>query len=214
MELKNLSQAKVKIQALTRPLMRFSAHPVIRVLIRVALSYSRVPPAEIEKIDDYLQSYQQSGNSQNRRPHKDSNDRQAEDKPSLKTSLDEAAEQGDADAQYRLGVCYAEGEGVSQNKKEAIYWYRQAAEQGFAVAQLALGTSYLTGDGVPKNEQTAYMWFLLAKANGDAEIKRVVGEAIDLLESLLSRAERAAAQEEAQMQERMSKIQAGIEKDK
>jgi len=62
------------------------------------------------------------------------------------------------------------------------------------------------GDGVPKNEQAAYMWLLLAEAHGDAEIKRVVREAIDLLESILSRAERAAAQAEAQMQEKMNNI--------
>jgi len=206
MELKNLSQAKVKIQALTRPLMRFSAHPVIRVLIRMALSYSSVPPAEIGKLDDYLQSYQQGGASQTPPADKDSIETHKADKVSPKLSLDEAAKQGDAEAQYKLGVCYAKGEGVPQNKKEAVYWYRQSAEQGFAVAQLALGKSYLMGDGVPKNEQTAYMWLLLAEAHGDAEIKRVVREAIDLLESILSRAERAAAQAEAQMQEKMNNI--------
>ena len=40
------------------------------------------------------------------------------------------AEQGDARAQYNLGVMYAEGEGVPQDYKAAVQWYRRAAEQG------------------------------------------------------------------------------------
>ncbi len=41
-----------------------------------------------------------------------------------------AAEQGDAVAQYNLGVKYAQGEGVSEDYAEAIKWWRLAAEQG------------------------------------------------------------------------------------
>ena len=36
-----------------------------------------------------------------------------------------AAEQGDADAQYRLGECYA-----AKDETEALKWYHKAAEQG------------------------------------------------------------------------------------
>jgi len=52
------------------------------------------------------------------------------------------AEQGDADAQNNLGVRYATGEGVTQDKVEAAKWYRKAAEQGNAYAQCNLGDSY------------------------------------------------------------------------
>lgn len=41
-----------------------------------------------------------------------------------------AAEQGEADAQYRLGTCYANGDGVETNEAEALKWYHNAAEQG------------------------------------------------------------------------------------
>lgn len=41
-----------------------------------------------------------------------------------------AAEQGEADAQYRLGMCYANGDGVETNEAEALRWYHNAAEQG------------------------------------------------------------------------------------
>jgi TPR repeat protein len=51
----------------------------------------------------------------------------------------EAAEQGDADAQYNLGLMYDNGEGVEQDKFEAVKWYKKAAEQGHAEAQNNLG---------------------------------------------------------------------------
>ena len=37
------------------------------------------------------------------------------------------AEQGDVDAQYHLGVMYDNGDGVSQDYKEAVRWYTLAA---------------------------------------------------------------------------------------
>jgi TPR repeat protein len=46
-----------------------------------------------------------------------------------------AAEQGDALAQYYLGVMYDKGKGVTRDAKEAARWYRKAADQGHASAQ-------------------------------------------------------------------------------
>ena len=56
---------------------------------------------------------------------------------------------GDADAQYELGIMYAEGRGVPQNDAVAFAWYRQAAEQGVAKAQFNVGLMYSAGRGVP-----------------------------------------------------------------
>ncbi|WP_277600823.1 tetratricopeptide repeat protein [Eikenella corrodens] len=52
------------------------------------------------------------------------------------------AEQGNADAQYNLGVMYDNGQGVRQDYAEAARWYRKAAEQGYAKAQYNLGSMY------------------------------------------------------------------------
>ena len=50
-----------------------------------------------------------------------------------------AAEQGDVDAQCRLGICYEfGGEGVEQDKEKAKAWYAKAAKQGDAGAMAAL----------------------------------------------------------------------------
>jgi hypothetical protein len=49
-----------------------------------------------------------------------------------------AANQGNAEAQYRLGVLYAKGMGVKKDRREAYKWYRKAASQGHARAQEAM----------------------------------------------------------------------------
>src|SRR6266481_4879312 len=58
------------------------------------------------------------------------------------------AEAGDADSEYRLGLCYYNGEGVAKDFSEAVKWFRKSAEQGFAQAQGYLGRCYLRGEGV------------------------------------------------------------------
>ena len=54
----------------------------------------------------------------------------------------ERAERGDAGAQYNLGVRYDKGQGVPQDSKEAVKWYRLSAEQGNVDAQFNLGFMY------------------------------------------------------------------------
>ena len=53
------------------------------------------------------------------------------------------AEEGDADAQYNLGISYLLGDGVSQDFAKAAKWCRLAADQGHADAQNSLGRFYL-----------------------------------------------------------------------
>ena len=75
------------------------------------------------------------------------------------------AEQGDADAQYNLGVMYGDGEGVPQDDKEAVRWYRLAAEQGNSDAQNNLGLMYEEGEGVPQDYSQAHIWYNLAASD-------------------------------------------------
>ena len=49
-----------------------------------------------------------------------------------------AAEQGDAQAQNNLGVCYYLGYGVQKDLTQAEFWLRKAADQGHAKARKAL----------------------------------------------------------------------------
>lgn len=50
-----------------------------------------------------------------------------------------AAESGNKKAQYYLGICYKNGEGVDKDYTEASKWYEKAAEQGHVYAQYRLG---------------------------------------------------------------------------
>ena len=61
---------------------------------------------------------------------------------------------------------YGNGQGVSQDYKEAVRWYRKAADQGDADAQSLLGLMYGDGTGVLNDNVTAHMWFNIAGANG------------------------------------------------
>jgi TPR repeat protein len=78
-----------------------------------------------------------------------------------------AAEQGEASAQFYLGLMYAKGQGVKQDYAEAVKWYRKAAEQGEAIAQFNLGVKYHRGEGLTKNLLAAYAWYTIAAANGN-----------------------------------------------
>ncbi len=73
------------------------------------------------------------------------------------------AEQGNASAQYNLGVMYYNGVGVPQDDAEAAKWFRKAADQGNASAQFNLGVMYGHGYGVQDYVQ-AHMWYNLAEA--------------------------------------------------
>ena len=85
------------------------------------------------------------------------------------------AEQGDATAQYKLGVMYNYGEGVPEDDAEAVRWYRLAAEQGHASAQYNLGVMYDYGEGVLKDEAEAVRWYRLAAEQGNATAQFTLG---------------------------------------
>ena len=85
------------------------------------------------------------------------------------------AEQGDADAQYNLGLRYGTGEGVPQNDAEAVRWLRLAADQGIAGAQFILGLTYASGEGVPQDDAEAVRWYRLAADQGDASAQFNLG---------------------------------------
>jgi TPR repeat protein len=76
-----------------------------------------------------------------------------------------SAEQGYAKAQYDLGYMYQNGEGVTQDYKQAIKWYTKSAEQGDADAQSNLGYMYENGYGVIQDYILGYAWYSVAGAN-------------------------------------------------
>lgn len=85
------------------------------------------------------------------------------------------AEQGEKEAQFRLGVCYGKGEGVLQDDVKSVNWYRKAAEQGHSEAQNNLGDCYYEGKGVPKDGAEAVKWYRKAAEQGHAVAQHNLG---------------------------------------
>jgi TPR repeat protein len=102
----------------------------------------------------------------------------------------EAAEQGNAEAQFALAQMYCEGEGVPKDSAKAVERYHKSAEQGHATAQLNLGLRYENGFGVLKNDIEAYKWYLLSGAQG-IEVAKV---SITQIESRITASQRAEGQ--------------------
>ena len=75
-----------------------------------------------------------------------------------------AAQSGDPDAQYYVGVLYEKGAEGQPNFSQAASWYEKAAERGISRAAVNLGRLYEQGLGVEKSDDTAHSWY--AKASG------------------------------------------------
>jgi hypothetical protein len=85
------------------------------------------------------------------------------------------AEQGDADAQNKLGALYYTGKGVPKDYGEAVRWYRKSAEQGYAKAEFNLSYMYQHGKGVPLNFVEAERWCRKAAEQGNARAEEGLG---------------------------------------
>ena len=86
-----------------------------------------------------------------------------------------AAEQGDPEAQYALGVCYANGFGVKRDPARAGEWFGKAAENGAPGAQFELAERYYRGEGVPKDPKQAAEWYRKAAEQGLKEAQYNLG---------------------------------------
>jgi TPR repeat protein len=79
----------------------------------------------------------------------------------------QAAERGDAEAQFNLAIMYANGLLDSRyvregSRSEAEKWFLAAAEQGLARAQIRLAEIYTAEPDRPDGALEACKWYLLA----------------------------------------------------
>ena len=81
-------------------------------------------------------------------------------------SYRKAANQGDAEAQFNLGLTYKEGQEVQQDNKMAAKWYQKAAQQDHITAQFNLGLLYQDGKGIRQNKTNAKEWYGMACDGG------------------------------------------------
>jgi TPR repeat protein len=73
-----------------------------------------------------------------------------------------AATQGDAEAQFWLGLEYKRGAFGLTDYHEALQWLQKSTEQGLPIAQYSMGEMYELGEGVTKNDIVAGRWFKAA----------------------------------------------------
>ena len=99
-------------------------------------------------------------------------------------SLRALAEQGNAAAQYTLGLHYSQGNGVARDMVEAVKWTRKAAEQGMAAAQYNLACCYAEGDGPQKDMTEAVKWLRKAAEQGHADAQYHLGVCYYLAQGL------------------------------
>ena len=89
-----------------------------------------------------------------------------------------AAEDGNADAQYLLGLRYERGVEVASDKARAADLFRRAAEQGHAEAQFKLAAMLARGDGVAADPVAAARWYERAAVQGLAPAQYNLGVAL------------------------------------
>ncbi len=85
-------------------------------------------------------------------------------------SLTNAAELGDIDAHYKLGVMYYEGNGVEKDEGKAVYHFRIAAIGGHPTARYSLG--YI--EGLNGNFERAVKHFIIAANLGCADSMNIL----------------------------------------
>lgn len=79
-----------------------------------------------------------------------------------------AAQQGNAKANYRLGLIMSEGKyRQPKNVPRAVEYFSVAADKGNVDAQLALGSMYLDGDDVAKDNAKGRYYLELAASQGN-----------------------------------------------
>lgn len=79
------------------------------------------------------------------------------------------ANDGDAAAQYEVGVRIVASPASAPDYAQAARWFRRAADQGHAGAQAALGVMYHRGQGIARNDIEAVKWLSLATWQNAAE---------------------------------------------
>jgi uncharacterized protein len=81
----------------------------------------------------------------------------------------QAAEKGNAEAQYNYGICFQQGVEVQKSDSLANVWFLKSANQGWKDAQFKMAYSYATGRGVTQDDKQAFIWSVKCAEQQDVE---------------------------------------------
>jgi len=100
---------------------------------------------------------------------------QAEE-PTEQSVIQQSAQQGDAQAQARLGAMYLLGSGVEKDEQQAAEWMLKAANQGHLEAEVIVAAMYDRGLGVKNDVKMATKWYEKAAAQGHSASRAILGK--------------------------------------
>lgn len=86
-----------------------------------------------------------------------------------------AAERGNSEAQFYMGLMYLRGLGLPQDYGKAIGWFRKSAAQGEVGSEVNIGVMYENGFGVEKDDRKALDFYRKAAEAGSATAQYNVG---------------------------------------
>lgn len=89
------------------------------------------------------------------------------------TCYRQAAEHGDAMAQFALGMCYFFGNGVEEDTQTALKWAQTAAEQDWPEAQYFLGLQHFLGERVDRDLYLSLSYLRKAAENGSIDAQQL-----------------------------------------
>lgn len=89
------------------------------------------------------------------------------------------ADGGDARAQFELGSLYYHGQGLPEDEKLALFWWKKAAAHGHVESMYQLANAYLFGNEsakfVPDPDREAAIWYFQAASAGHVEAQYHLG---------------------------------------
>lgn len=80
-----------------------------------------------------------------------------------------AAQQGDGEAQYQVGLDFWNGRVVDKDEPAAFKWFLKSAQQNYTLAQERVARAYSEGRGVAQDPGQAFHWYRRAAANGSKD---------------------------------------------
>ncbi len=90
--------------------------------------------------------------------------------------LQALADDGDLNAQFRLGYAILMGTGVPADPAKGFSIVKDAAEKGYVPAEYDLGYLYREGKGSVVDPAKAYTWFRKAAEDGDPDAERYLAD--------------------------------------
>jgi len=82
-----------------------------------------------------------------------------------------AADRGDRDAQFAMGLIFMRGLDVAHDEVAAARMLQLAADQGHSAAQCELAECLMHGYGVPQDTRTALRWMCASSKQGSEDAR-------------------------------------------